>query len=331
MVRALVGSLNSYYKFVSRVLSAIIKRTLARWLNMESSSTSKIKHGRGPHGASHPPWVFRRESAIWCENEPIASNMAPLASEMFEWLSQTRRYMAICTESARGQPRSFTNPYTYFASTIAAVIGAAINAAHQFVTSTDQVDPLDAEITRIRLQNELILYSARFCESAIKQMLFCTQIPRRLYKNASLGKLLAIDCEACRKEKKKPHDISLLGALAHQYFLCPVFEGCAFQHLEMVGSRRNSEAAHSDVRVINPRTVAESRSDLHRILDEVAHEFRHMVEHIGQIEQKMLAEINLYIEHRPNLPPVDALMKIPARPPEARIDSLGPSPNQALS
>jgi hypothetical protein len=178
------------------------------------------------------------------------------------------------------------------------------------------MSPLDAEVARIRLHNELVLYPARFCEAAIKQMLYCTRIPRRLYKRAGLGQLLAIECDTCRKAGAQQHDISLLGALAHQYFLCHTLEGCVFEHLKLVGHRRNVEAAHSDALSLNPRTAAASQQELDKVLDEVACLFKHMVDHIGQIEQRMLAEISLYIQHRPGMPPADGFMLIPARPPQ---------------
>src|SRR5690242_8799201 len=185
---------------------------------MDSSSTQPIEHSKRPHGATHPGWGFRRESAIWMGDEPWAPNMVAIAAEMSEWLSQAKPYMAVSSEAERNRPGSFTNPYTYHASSIGAALGAVINEAHAFVTSEEGMSPLDAEVARIRLHNELVLYPARFCEAAIKQMLYCTHIPRRLYKRASLGQLLAIECDTCRKAGAQRHDISLLGALAHQYF-----------------------------------------------------------------------------------------------------------------
>lgn len=36
---------------------------------------------------------------------------------------------------------------------------------------------LDSEIERLRIYNELLLYSARLIEVVVKQLLYCTQIP----------------------------------------------------------------------------------------------------------------------------------------------------------
>lgn len=288
---------------------------------MDSSSTQPFEHsGRAQH-AAHPGWAFRRESAIWAGDEPWTPNMTAVASEMSEWLSGTLPFMSVSSEAERNTLGSYTNPYTYHASSLGAAFAAALDDAHAFVTSEEDLDPMHAEVTRIRLHSELVLYAARFCEAAIKQMLHCTQIPRRLYKRAAMGQLLAIGCDACRKAGAGQHDISLLGALAHRYFLCHILDGCVFEHLQLVGHRRNVEAAHSEALALNPRSASASRRDMLEVMDEVGHLFKHMVEHIAQIERPMLDEIWLYIKHRPHMPPADAFARIPARPPQLAIDA----------
>lgn len=283
-------------------------------VEMDKSATGSIRHVRGPHGASHPAWGFRREAVIWTGDAPICANMFPLAAEMCKWLKQKSQGLTACTEEMKGKAGSCTNPYTYHATAIGAALGAVINAAYAFSELAAPMDPLGAEVQRIRLQNELVLYVARFCEATIKQMLFCTQIPRRLYKRASLGQLLSIECDECRKAGKERHDLSMLGALAHQYFLCHTLDSCVLTHLQLVGRRRNLEAAHSDSQTLNVRGAAESQLHLARTLKDVGNEFGHMVDHIGQIEQQMITEISLHIAHWPNLPSIDGLMSIPARP-----------------
>jgi hypothetical protein len=285
---------------------------------MKGSATSDINHvpWNDPHAATHPRWFFRRDAFVWQDNQPLFANMAPFASEMHGWLRQTNHGISGCTENERGKPESFTNPYSYHATSINLALAATINAAHDFSLSTDVIEPIDAEVVRIRLQNELVLYVARFCEATIKQMLFCTQIPRRLYKHASLGQLLSIECDRCKKAKKTRHHISLLGALAHQYFLCHTLESCVFEHLRLVARRRNMEAAHSDAQTLNVRTAAASRSDLAKALRDVVSEFAHMVDHIGQIEEQMISEINFRLRYYPAMPHPNALMQIMARPPD---------------
>lgn len=281
---------------------------------MKGSATKELLHARGPHGATHPPWGFRREAAMWNADVPIGPNMLPLAAEMCEWLAQKRVGLSVCVDEHRGKVGYATNPYSYHASTIGTSLGAIIRAAFTFSEASDELDALEAEITRVRLYNELILYSARFCEATIKQMLYCTQIPRRLYKRASLGQLLAVDCEACRKSGDEKHDISLLGALAHQYFLCHTLEHCMADHLTLVGRRRNVEAAHAESQTLDPRGAPLSREHLKRSLNEVGHEFAHMMDHIGQIELRMLSEISLINSSYPNIPDLRDFSLVPARP-----------------
>jgi hypothetical protein len=287
---------------------------------MESNRTA-LSHGRGPHGAAHPPWAFRREAAIWIDHIPVEPNMIPVATEMLGWLKRERHEVAVLTEIERAEPHTWTNPYTYHASSLGVALSAVINDAAAFSRSDEDMDALDAEVQRIRLHTELVLYSARFCEAAIKQMLFCTSLPRRFYKRASLGQLLAIDCDVCRKAEQPTHDISLLGALAHRYYLCHELEGCVIEHLQLVARRRNLEVAHSDTLSIHPRTASASRQQMSTALDDIVGLFAHMLEHIAKIEQRMMAENNLFLRRWGRMPSLEEFMRIPARPPEALIEA----------
>lgn len=235
---------------------------------MDSSSTQPFEHASRAQHAAHPGWAFRRESAIWVGDEHWSPNMTATSSEMSEWLSRTRPFMTVSSEAEKNKLVSYTNSYTYHASSLGAAFGAVVNDAHAFATSEEDLDPMEAEVTRIRLHSELALYAARFCEAAIKQMLYCTQIPRRLYKRAAIGQLLVIGCDACRKAVAEPHNISLLGALAHRYFLCHILDACVFEYLQLVEHRRNVEAAHSEALALNPRAAIASRQDMCKVLDE---------------------------------------------------------------
>lgn len=289
---------------------------------MKGSATTDISHDRrrGPHAASHPPWAFRREAAVWIGDKPLLANMLPVAAEMCDWTRQGRQGLSLCTEGEKGEAGAFTNPYTYHSTAIGVSLADIINSANAFATSGEPMDALHAEIVRIRMNNELVLYVARFCEAAIKQMLFCTQIPRRLYQRASLGQLLSVECDRCRKAGASRHDISLLGALAHQYFLCHTLDSCVTTHLQMVGRRRNLESAHSDSQNLHVRTAAHSRAHVAETLKSVGQELGHMADHIGQIERRMIAEIEMYLLHYPDVPAATALMDIPARPSRTLTD-----------
>lgn len=280
--------------------------------SVTSSSTRSRPHSRGAHAASHPDWELRREALIWADGMPAAPNLVPFADEMRKWLGQ-KGQLSVVTESDRENPPSYTNPFTFHAATIGAGLGAAINAAFAFTESTEPVDPLEAEIERIRLHSELVINIARFCEVTIKQLLHCTTLPRRLYVRASLSQLLALDCDVCRKAGRPTHDISLLGALAHRYFECLALEHCVLDHLKIVNERRKMDAAHSSAPTLNPRDAVSSRADLRAFLDDAGYGLGHMADHIGTYEQKLLAELNLVILSWPNPPSMDALSRIPVR------------------
>ncbi len=170
------------------------------------------------------------------------------------------------------------------------------------------------ETRRLRLYNELVMQSARFCEAVIKQMLYCTNVPHRLYKNWSLGQLMSADCKDCRKDGR-PHAYSLLGALACQYYQCRVFEACGFDHLALVNRRRNAEAAHASQAGMNIRTAIDSRADLAAALTGVSNDLEHMARHIGDVEQAMIREIKLLLASLPGMPPFEAFSCHPVKAP----------------
>lgn len=278
-----------------------------------TNRTGKCNSARGPHHASHPEWGYRREAIVWLGRVPAKPNIEALAAEMSLWTQQKLHALALHTKASSELTCHPTNPYTYSLGAIRLALASAINDAFEFSESTVAMDPVDAEVTRIRYESELTIFAARFCEAAIKQMLYCTSFSANIYERASLGQLMARDCQACREAGQEKHDISLLGALAHRFFLCHTFDGCAFDHLQMVARRRNLEAAHSQSQSLNPRTSAESRSDLAASVHAIGQELGHMAKHIGEIEQKMIAETNLFIESFPETPGVDELARVPVR------------------
>jgi hypothetical protein len=271
------------------------------------------KTPRGPHGATHQVWAYRSEAVIWIEGKPFRPNIIPFASEMMLWLQQKVSSLPLHTkfgQSVVGEP---SNPYTYSLSAISLAISEIINDAFEFAESTEPMDSVVAEVRRIRLESELIIYAARFCEATIKQMLYCTQIPKDMYERATMGQLLARECEGCKKAGKQRHDISLLGSLAHRFFLCYMLDTCAIDHLQIVARRRNLEAAHSESQFIHPRTAEESRKHLASSIAEIGYELGHMADHIGTIEKKMIEETELFIRSYPNVSPLSELERIPVR------------------
>jgi hypothetical protein len=246
-----------------------------------------------PNIAYHIDWQFRRDAFLWVGVKPSALNFFPFATEMRAWMRRQRQ-LAFFSEDDRNAPDAYTNPYTYSASTISALFARTFNATHAFGTSTDPLDPLTAEIERIALSNELALYTARLCEVTIKQLLFCTQIPKAWYNGASLGGLLSTDCRACKADGKPRHNISMLGSLAHHFGKCLPIEHCLADHLRIVNRRRNVETAHSDSQLLKLRIAEESRAQLMEESEAIGNDLVHMLEHIGDLETAMGNELHFH-------------------------------------
>lgn len=243
-----------------------------------------------PNIAYHFDWGFRREALLWDDKYPIGVNFHPVATEFHQWLLQKGQF-SVFAEDHKNTVYSLTNPYTYHATVIAAILARTINASHEFATGTELLDDMEADIERIRVYNEQVLYTARLCEATIKQLLYCTQIPKSYYKDASLGALLSIECRACKSSGKPRHKISLLGSLAHRYHLCLPFEHCLFEHLKIVHRRRNVEAAHSETQTVRIRSASASRAQLMQDSLDAGNELVHMLQHISELETRMMNEL----------------------------------------
>lgn len=120
--------------------------------------------------AHHFEWGFRKEALLWSGDYSNGVNFHPIATEFHQWLLRQGSF-SIFSEDSQNKPSSFTNPYTYHASVIAAILATTIGATYKFAMSTEPIASIDAEIERIRLYNEQILYTARLCEATIKQLL----------------------------------------------------------------------------------------------------------------------------------------------------------------
>lgn len=240
--------------------------------------------------AYHVEWGFCREALLWEGDTPVGVNFHPLASELYDWL-QRRGPFTVFAEEHRAVPGAYTNPFTIDASTLITILASVINDSHAIATNEAPVDPLDIEVARVRNYNEQCLYVVRVCEALIKQLLHCTQIPRRYYAKASLGSLLSTECRGCRNSGQQRHKLSLLGSLAHRYRLCHEFEGCLMEHLALAGRRRNALAAHSTVPTLDLRSPAESRGQLMDDSVALGNEFVHMLGHLRDLEARMGDEL----------------------------------------
>ena len=73
-------------------------------------STEHVGHGRDDI-AYHVVWGFRAEAFVWEDAKPIRLNFHPVATEFYDWLLRKGQF-SVFTEEHRGQPNSYTNPYT---------------------------------------------------------------------------------------------------------------------------------------------------------------------------------------------------------------------------
>lgn len=261
---------------------------------MEQSHTSdkpRLPPHREWHG-EHMRWEYRPHAYRWDGDELVGINFIPLARDMRAWMRQRGQLPLVSMADYQKKGR-YTNPYTYSGGALALLLSRVVNAYHDYSTlASPEEDPVDAEIERLRLYNEVVLYSARMCEVLIKQLLYCTQIPPSRYETKGLGALLESPCPSCKKANgKQPHLVSLLTSLAHPFHLCLEFEHCAMDHMALVNKLRNSQAAHSGIQSLNLRTAQDSKTELESDCGEVLSGFRHMLSHLEKLEENMLDDL----------------------------------------
>ncbi|WP_439869722.1 hypothetical protein ACTACT_21885 [Pseudomonas syringae] len=251
-----------------------------------TNPTKRQWHGR------HHPWSYRPHAFRWMGEEIAGINLLPLAGEMRAWMQQDGQ-LSLMPAPQSPTTGGYTNPFTDSGVTLQLLMGRVINAAHEYATTdSPSHSEVDAEVERVRLYNELLMYSARLCEVAIKQLLYCTQFPEVRYKRMALGALLESPCPDCKRQNgKTPHLVSLVGTLAHPFNLCLEFEQCAMDHMDLVNRLRNSEAAHSGVQPLNVRSVESSKLQLMEDSREAMNGFVHMLSHLEDLEHKMLTDL----------------------------------------
>jgi len=250
-----------------------------------------------PNIAYHIRWPYSERAFLWNDRattrpktDPCGVNFQPLATQLRLWLLR-RGQISYFTHDPSGRgPLILTNPYTESGSVLALMYADTLNEAHAFTTSTSPMDDISAEVRRARFYSELALLNVRIAEACIKQLLHCTAISTRDYKRATLRGLLDADCRAC-EQAGKPHKISLLGSLAHRFHLCLQVEACLDKHLAIANRRRNTQASHATFSGFDPRPVAEVRARLDSEVTELGEELIHLLQHIGQIEEKMREEL----------------------------------------
>lgn len=252
-----------------------------------------VKHSADQAGHAkeyHVPWTYRREAFVWGEGQRIRPNFHAAATELHRWMNQTGK-LSIYADRHKPISGSITNPYTYHLSSITLILGEVINSCHDFSIADELTDPEHAEIARIRLHNELVLYFARLYEGVVKQLLFLTSFSPRRYSDSAIGGLLSFDCRPCRKSGR-PHAVSLLGSLTHPYRLCLEFEGCLYGTMRKINRMRSSEAAHATAQAIGTRTSKESQQQLGRDYYNLGTAFSHSLEHLAKLEQAIFEDLS---------------------------------------
>lgn len=253
------------------------------------------KDPRPPHRewhGTHHSWGYRPHAFRWEGERLVGINFVPLSRDMHAWMQQ-RGHLPIASTTDQSVYGGYTNPYTFSGVALTLILARVVNSYHDYANSqTPGHDSVDAEIERLRLYNEIVLYSARFCEVTIKQLLHCTQIPKASYVRKSLGELLEYRCPSCKKENgREPHMVSLVASLAHPFRLCLEFEHCAMDHMALVNMLRNSQAAHSGIQTLNIRTAQESKNELLQDCQAVLEGFHHMLSHLAKLEERMLDDL----------------------------------------
>src|SRR5690606_35674690 len=129
---------------------------------------------RNWHG-THQSFAYRPQAFRWTGHELVGINLVSLATSMHASLTR-RGHLPIATLADLRSEGGYTNPYTYSGGALGLILSRVVNAAYDFGVDTSDEDPVDAEIEQLRLFNEIVLYSARFCEAAVKQLLHCTNV-----------------------------------------------------------------------------------------------------------------------------------------------------------
>jgi len=248
--------------------------------------------------AYHIQWPYSERAFLWNDRatkrrktDPCGVNFQPLATELRLWLLRRGGQVSYFNHERDGRgPLTLTNPYTESGSVLTLMYSDAVNEAHAFTTSTSHMDDISAEMRRARYYSEVALLNVRISEACIKQLLYCTAISTKDYKKVTLRGLLDRECRACQKAGKS-HKISLLGSLAHRFGLCLQIESCLDKHLAIANRRRNTQASHATFSGFDPKPVAEVRARLDKEVTELGEELIHLLQHIGQLEEKMREEL----------------------------------------
>ena len=137
----------------------------------DSNGNTQRSPSREWHGAHHT-FGYRPHAFRWNGHELAGINFIPLSTDMRAWLMQ-RGQLPIASTKDQNIKGGYTNPYTFSGAALTLILARVVNAFHDYSTTQSSCDDaVEAEIERLRLYNEIVLYAARFCEAVIKQLLY---------------------------------------------------------------------------------------------------------------------------------------------------------------
>jgi hypothetical protein len=266
--------------------------------NTNSTAVDHLPH-KDRNLAYHMEWGFRKESAIHLPNDvPVEPNIRPIGGMLRKWMMREDQ-LNFLFHSDKRKTLAPTNPYTYNAFALVLAYSNIINESANFVASQPSEDKLDDEIKHFRLYTEYVLYPSRILEALIKQLLYLTTFRPEDYKTIALGELLSSECSGCKASEDTRHKISFVGSIAHRYGFCGPYEQCLHSQMEIVRKRRNLEAAHSGVVKMVGRNGQRTRQIFSGQIERIGNEFIHMLKHIEDMENNVIAELrDLIAQHR---------------------------------
>lgn len=241
---------------------------------------------------THHEIAFKNDAFVWSESKPVRANVHPFAGEIADWMEQKGLVNYFIESDKEKYTEMYTNPFTFSVSTLSLCWQAIVNEAHKFATSTENDDFVDTEVKYIRMRSELLIYGSRLVEAIIKQLLHCTSFPRKHYKRATLGKLIAFDCKPCRTANIQTHKVSMLGSVGHRYGLCHGYEKCLNEQIRELALNRNKEGAHAGITPFQHLPASEAKTKMMEDLMNIGNNVHHVLRHLRDYETRMIAELN---------------------------------------
>jgi hypothetical protein len=130
--------------------------------------------------AYHMNWNFRQEALRSTTRNGVVFNFYSLATALKNWLQQKGQLHFSTSKDSK--LAGITNPYSHAGSILAISFAQVINDSYAFSLAQEPMSEDDAEIKRLRLYTETVLYAARINECFIKQLLFCTRLQGELLR-----------------------------------------------------------------------------------------------------------------------------------------------------